>query len=436
MAQAITPQGAVWYVAQARSHHGFVVQRRYRGVGTPFYRKHYPYPSDLWAGYQYAEAYLEPFLNPSAVQAAGLCATTIRQWAAAHPDEIFTHPTYASLCLRWGENAHGYRVEEFREPALTPDTLPFTPHTCWESGTTYYQWAAGPNVEIDLWERIRVPARLQNHLREIGREGRWSGWYTTDYRALDQALATQGRRLALAQPRMGYGVFTQEGGELEVLMTADTAEEAQAYFAALPAVPFTYHCPPVGGTFTCLGSWVQWPGQVPEWLNLGEKYVVLVPEHKEFLLQSCAASALPLTRTYVGELSEQDMPLSVPLVTLAAVLATAGLVRWQLAEALGWSMEELSEREQNPGGLTLADVERIGALTQRPVEHLLMQLREEMRARASGKRGHCSSQRAGLRSGKECLNTGVGSCFSSSYPGNGLRGVGTTEHSLRSSVLI
>ncbi|HEX8351200.1 MAG TPA: hypothetical protein VF598_14650, partial [Hymenobacter sp.] len=44
--------------------------------------------------------------------------------------------------------------------------------------------------------------------------------------------------------------------------------------------------------------------------------------------------------------------------------------------------EELNEREQDPGKVTLADVERISELTQRPVGQLLAELREETQVRA------------------------------------------------------
>ena len=176
IAQVHAPQGSIWYVANARSHDGFLVQRRYRGVGTPYYSSSHASLLDLWVTHEYVEAYLEPFLNLGAVQAAGLSVTAIREWAAAHPGEVFTHPIYASLCLRWGENAHGYRVEELEEPALTPEAVPFTPHTYWESGTTYYQWASSPRADEDLWEQIRVLGLLHDHVQEIGQEGKWSGW--------------------------------------------------------------------------------------------------------------------------------------------------------------------------------------------------------------------------------------------------------------------
>lgn len=383
IAQVHTPQGSVWYVAHARLHDGFLVQRRYRGVGNPNYIVGHGSPSDLWATHEYVEAYLEPLLNPGAVQAAGLSATAIREWVVAHPGEVFAHPIYASLCLRWGENAHGYRVEELEEPTLTPEAVPFTPHTCWESGTTYYQWASSPRADEDLWEQIRVLGLLREHVQEIGQEGKWSGWCTTERLALSQALVAQGRHLILAQPRTCYGVYTQDGAELTVLMTADTAEEARAYYTALPEAPGMFHRPAVDGSYVCFGSLVQWPGQATaEWTPTCDKRV-LVPEGKQYYLQSGAISGLVINRMRANELAEQDIPLDMCLLTLAAVLATTGLTRWRLAEALGWTVEELSEREKNPGRLTLNEFERVSELTQWPVEQLLLDLCEEMRARAT-----------------------------------------------------
>lgn len=382
IAQVHTPQGSVWYVAQARSHDGFLVQRRYRGVGEPNYSTYSTATADLWASHEYVEAYLEPLLNPGAVRAAGLSAASIREWVAAHPGEVFTHPIYAPLCLRWDDNAHGYRVEECKTPALTPEAVPFTPHTCWELGITYYQWAASPQAEEELLEQVRVPARLREHIREIGQEGTWSGWYTTDHRALSEALAAQGRHLVLAQPRICYGVFTQEWLEITVLMTTDTAEEAHKYYTALPEAPGPFHRSLIEGSHVCFGHLIQWPGQAAEWVLACDKQV-LVPEGKQFYLHYVASSGMVTPRMRANELFEQEFSVMVPLVTLAAVLASTNLIRWRLAEALGWTQEELGGREQDPGQLTLVEVERVSELTQRPVEQLLRYLREEMRARAT-----------------------------------------------------
>ena len=108
-----------------------------------------------------------------------------------------------------------------------------------------------------------------------------------------------------------------------------------------------------------------------------------MPGAKQFYLQHCTSNGGVTRRIRANELFEQAFPVMVPLVTLAAVLATTNLIRWRLAEALGWTLEELSEREKNPGWLTLAEVERVSELTQRPVEQLLLELHEEMRARTT-----------------------------------------------------
>ena len=231
-------------------------------------------------------------------------------------------------------------------------------------------------------EQIRVPARLREHIREIGQEGTWSGWYTTDHRALSEALAAQGRHLVLAQPRICYGVFTQEWLEITVLMTTDTAEEAHKYYTALPEAPGPFHRSLIEGSHVCFGHLIQWPGQAAEWVLACDKQV-LVPEGKQFYLHYVASSGMVTPRMRTNELFEQEFSVMVPLVTLAAVLASTNLIRWRLAEALGWTQEELGGREQDPGQLTLVEVERVSELTQRPVEQLLRYLREEMRARAT-----------------------------------------------------
>jgi hypothetical protein len=191
IAQVQTPQGAIWYIAQAREHQGFVVQRRYRDDEEG--------DDNEWCApeFRYLAAYYQPFLNPGAVQAAGLSAKTIQQWANEHPGKIFTHPTYANLCLRWaGGNAHGYEVTALAEEPVELADLPFTPHTCWRSGTTYYQWAVPEPVSMTVPEedalllaQLRDQAGLVRHKREVGEEGPWLGWYTTDRGALEQTLA-------------------------------------------------------------------------------------------------------------------------------------------------------------------------------------------------------------------------------------------------------
>lgn len=108
IAQVHTPDGALWYVAQAREYQDFVVQRRYQDAKEDVNEFRAPEQ-------RFLAAYYRPFLNPGAVQDAGLSVLAIQQWADEHPGKIFTHPTYANLCLRWAGNAHGYEVTTLAE---------------------------------------------------------------------------------------------------------------------------------------------------------------------------------------------------------------------------------------------------------------------------------------------------------------------------------
>lgn len=268
IAQVQTPSGSVWYIAHARAHQGFVVQRCYRGVQENASHR---------LGHRFFDALLQPFLNPGAVQAAGLTLAEVQDWMELHPGEIFTHPLYASLCLRWGTNAHGYRVEELAAwVAATEKVVPFTPHTCWYSGITYYQLALPEPIsfplapdEALLLALLQDQAGLVRHEREEGTEGAWLGWYTTDRAAAEQALAFLDRSLVLAQPSFHYGVWLQltphDSGDEQrrPLALYASSSEAQAHFSALRKAAGA--TAPGGFPRLTHGHVVQWPGQLVQW---------------------------------------------------------------------------------------------------------------------------------------------------------------------------
>jgi hypothetical protein len=166
-----------------------VAQRRYQGVGQARYQRMHQFPAAagvLWESYSYYRPILVPFFNPDAVCLAGLDMSVLLAWCAANPDEVFFHPTYRSLCLRWGDNPHNYIVTELKaEP--TADGLPevcFTPHTCWYTGTTFYQLAIDPADDDPLLNALCEQAGLRVHEREQGAEGTWGGWCGKDQMAI------------------------------------------------------------------------------------------------------------------------------------------------------------------------------------------------------------------------------------------------------------
>ena len=393
IAQVYTPQGANWYIAQAQQHQGFVVQRRYRGVGAPYYTHEYPGNNQgrIWRNCRQVAPRVMPFLNPGAVRAVGLTTAAVYRWAAAHPGEIFSHPTYAPLCLRWGANPFGYGVEELVEPTLSSNAVPFTPHTCWQSGTTYYQLVLAPaSEEPAIVDVLRAQAGLRIHDRELGWEGTWSGWYTTDRPAVERSLASRGQYMALAQPHLHYGVWLESAvgsEEHQVVAWYATAEEAQAHFLALPEDPV-----PTGGHFNyprvAVNSTVQWPGQGVRHRSLCDK--ALWPGAADSLLLRVEGTgtswmASP-TSMASGNIDELEYPLPALVPTLANRLAATGFSRREVANSLRWTPEKLHEREQDPTGLTLHEMEQLAVLTKQTVPQLLSELRQEAQARAMGNR--------------------------------------------------
>ena len=371
IAQVHTPQGGIQYIAQARRHHGFVVQRRYRQASE-----------SMLANKGYYEAYLQPFLNPEAVKSAGLEAADILRWSAAHLGEIFTHEEYAALCLRWGDNDFGYQVTEMPEVPVTEQHVPFTPHTCWQSGLTYYQlalpkWMEG--VEPVLLARLRDLAGLERHEWEIGQEGTWRGWYATDRAALENALASLGFGLALAQPGIQYGLWVQlkPGNDQRQLVAAHaTTEEAWAHFCALPKPPAALRNDFPRAAYGCA---VDWPGQDVDW----DTIVCIHLEHQYALdllanPQPWTGQVMPVAyMSYINE-TEQGLLGSAPF--LAELLAVTGLTRPQQAGALGWSMLELHKLEKNPVLLTPANLEQVARLTGLPTDELTARFNQMLQA--------------------------------------------------------
>ena len=376
IAQVHAPHGAIWYIAHARSHHGFVVQRRYLRA------------SKALGGYEgYYQASMVPFLSPEAVQAAGLAMQDILQWSAEHPNEIFAHPQYAALCLRWGENAHGFQIGELPLSPATEQQVPFTPHTCWQSGITYYQLAMPGAVEQTeplLVARLRDLAGLEKHEWEIGEEGSWQGWYATDRAALEQILASLGHTLHLAQTNWHYGVWVQlkPGDDQRQLVAAYTSlEEAWSHFCSLPKPPNELRCEFPRVTFGCE---VDWPDQEVDWDIITSMYV-----ERGFAMQMLAEKARWTGRVmpvaYCNSINAVEHSTLGEVPFLAEILAVSKLSRPQQAAALGWTMIELQKREKNPALLTPDSLRQVARLTGLPVSDLAAQQSHYLKMREASR---------------------------------------------------
>jgi hypothetical protein len=359
-----------WYIAQARNHQGFVVQQRYRGVGEPTYgRDAY---GRLCENFQEVESYLQPFLNPEAVRAAGHSLSAILRWSAAHPGEIFTHPTYAALCLRWDENTQGVSVKEMLTPPLVAEEVPCTPHTCWKTGITFYQLGKMGATAEGLLVQLKERAGLEDHEQERGLEGAWQGWYSTDRARLETVLAAFGKRLVLTQPKIEYGVWVQtEASDQEQLLTSyATAEQAWEHFSEMPAVAGDTSAYPR----LTIRHAVYWPGEEPRWWLSEEKYLT-------YQRHTPSSQATGNRRLPNLGLAEIEWLCPAPVPTLAGVLASTGLTRQLLAADLGWTDGELTSYEQDPARLTLTQLTRIANLTAYPLPRLVALLERELRAR-------------------------------------------------------
>jgi len=375
LAQVQTPTGGIWYVPQARRHGDFVVQRRYEGSGGYIYSGA-GQEGPLHAYREQTTPLLVPYLNPDAVQAAGLDMKAIMNWNAAHPGQIFSHPTYAPLCLRWEANTHGYTVTAQQQNPLSVDAVPFTPYTCWLTGVTYYQLDAAERQTIAA---LRARAGLLHHEREIGLEGTWSGWYVTDISSAGEVLAEIGRQVAVTCNQLYYGVwvYPDAPGFMHWLSVHSTAEEALVVYQSLPEKSSELQ----EGSTAMWGYGIGWPGREPEWTPAGEKQIAL--EYAVALWQSKAVPypSPTLPRPVLAcEVAEMEAPLVERIPTLKEIINAARPSRWQLTQGLGWSSEKLLHLECHPWELTLAEVKQLASMLEVEEKELITSLWHELQA--------------------------------------------------------
>jgi hypothetical protein len=207
IAQIISPSN-ILYALHVFASNGYIVTRRRRGIGPPL--PVFEFDSDTepsrikYAAYQ---DYFHPIFNESALARSEVKRETIETWLAVAGNDALTHPDYAPLCLRWGENPGGLFVEEYIIPAGNPDNQKeFIPYSCWQSGLTYYRFSAPYDGGSRYEKELKAQGVLREHTEEVGSEGDWYGWYTTDLVALQGALAVYGLTPVLAQVVTAYWV--------------------------------------------------------------------------------------------------------------------------------------------------------------------------------------------------------------------------------------
>jgi len=302
----------------------------------------------LWKTYPLYQPYWQPFLNPLAVQQAGFKQAEVMNWVDKYPNAVFDHSTFAALCLRWETNPHALAVHSLDSSQVAHASPPiyFTPHTCWDSGITYFQLASNlPHadpVQLALLER----AGFTTHERENGLEGAWIGGYVTDRRAAESVLANLGFSFALDQRQVLYyaGVYTGIGEE-EGLTHYASPEEAKAHVSLLPAA-----CgqPNIGRYPLATFGAVE--------LLAGEQVFVAMCEEKPLnAVQYEGVSAYHRARVNghaiqnapvpLGYLSLTETPLSAIVPTLGYLLSATDIPRQQIAEKLGQSEQTLNQWE-------------------------------------------------------------------------------------------
>jgi len=381
LAEVQTPTGAVWYIPYAQRHGDFIVQRRYRRIGETVYILD-DEEKTFWENAGYCVAYLAPFLNPGAVRAAGLDLGSILNQMAQDPAQTLAHPTYGQLCLRWGENAGGYIVSE-RVPELLPDegAIPFTPYTCWLTGTTYYR--LDYTQQGGVFENLLLRAGLRAHEQEIGLEGNWCGWYITDLSAARQALAESGQYPVVTSAQNWYGLKVVEmpSGVAHWVRAYTTAEETLALYQQMPE--FAAKATASSCALLQYGRATQWPGRMPEWQVLDDKEITSERASQLLLDKMYGKLAFQVLPNILsnGMLADADLPLMPRNMMLGARLDTVVCSRAELARRLKWPLDKLAQCEQNPEELTLIQVRQLAHELRMQEEALLHELRQEIRVR-------------------------------------------------------
>ncbi|MBC6613207.1 hypothetical protein H8B15_19960 [Hymenobacter sp. BT507] len=373
VAQVRTPNGP-WFVSQAVNYHGFLVQERRYGVGAVKAGRELAEKPLTWGDYEEYADYWRPFLHPQLAQAAGVDAAMVEQDLRRYGNRIFELSSHCSLFLRWGNNAQGYYVEPVLEPEWTADTaelVALTPHTCWKTGQTYYQFSSlltGYEVHCML-----LPAEkhlLPSHTQEQGEEGEWPGYYTTDLPRLQQLLAREGKRAVLAQEHTTYYVMTvvdpSQQRFTDSVQHFATREEAQHCFDQLPtatdeaiqatAFPRARLC----STQVLLGK------------------IEFIYNHAEKRLPPLGLPYYPfMDYTKPDYLKPSTGPAEGSLAAMQAIRDSTALAQAPkatqsaLAQYLGMTVVTLQKRQREPETWRLHELQRLATLQQVPLPEVV-----------------------------------------------------------------
>lgn len=364
-----TPQGTT-YIPRVREFRGFVVQRRYRGLGPPS-RWQYPPPQadelggPIWQDYEWLVPIWQPVLHPPAIAAAGLDYAQVAAWVQTHGAAALAHPTYAPLCLRWGANGAECFVEALAlEEAPRCPVVCFTAQTHPATGETlFYLETALP--EGPLRTALQETAGLRRRFLLAG--DYQSGYATPQLAAAQQVVAAHGYRWAWAQRYCVYEVAVNSSytGELvpEGCWQFATPEEARAWFGQLPS-----WSPPSSRDRTrIVWATLQTQDRLLDEVRPGEetlqKWVAPDWAHTPPSLNARHVAAARARGVRAADLGYGDRPAREAVPSLAALLAEQALSGPEVAARLQLSWPGLRQRLGEAARWTEAELARVAAFT-------------------------------------------------------------------------
>jgi hypothetical protein len=167
IARVVALDNKVQYVSNALEHHGWLMQRRYVGIGPARYERAPAQPGRLSAplGKVFDRFVLQyyPVLNAAELARDILPYALVADWAAVHHAGTFHHPVYAKYCLRWGNNSGLRQVAAMEAYERIAEATPvyFSAQTEWPAGETLYTLESPLATDDPLLLDLQARAGLQ-----------------------------------------------------------------------------------------------------------------------------------------------------------------------------------------------------------------------------------------------------------------------------------
>jgi hypothetical protein len=372
IARVRLPSGEICYVPHARNYRGFLVQRQYVGVGQPRY-SHEPSVvgrvGRIWTAFDTFTPHRRPVLFAAALAATGLDYAAVAAWIKRHRDEVFDHPTYAGLCLRWGSNAHGYHVEPAEEESIGEvDAVSFTLRTDGRAGCTHYHLQTLLDTQSALFHELCSQAGLK-----LGEDEEFANGYSTqNYAAAQRIVHARGLEWVWQQRYSVYEVTVHfpEAHRSPLHARFATAEEARQWYDHLPSTS----APEAACPIATLSRAEKLEDERYADRNTAQK--CLPVEWQGTGLPRPAKLTAPTARR--ADLTAWDLPPDEATTTVAGLLDAKGLGLGELGRQVGIYYPTIYKRAHNPRAWTVDNLLAIADYTQRPVSEILDLLMQEM----------------------------------------------------------